>query len=701
MKPAPRQKIKLLAVLSCALVTWACDPTSTRAGQSEQPESAPAATAAPGTIQAAPAPVTTQATAAKPLPENLQELVKLAERGLGDEVLIAWVKNSAVPFQMTSDDVVYLTDLGVSEAVIKAMLEHRGAPVTAVNPPVATAPINPPIAQVPASPAPAVTVTAAPEFETAPQQPQPQTQVTYVEQPAPVQYNYFYGSLAPYGSWIEVSGYGLCWRPTVAVVDTGWRPYCHSGRWLYTNCGWYWQSDYSWGWAPFHYGRWRNHPGSGWVWMPDTTWSPAWVTWRYSDAYCGWAPLPPGSHYRSGIGLTYHSAGVSIGFDFGLERDCYTFIPTRRFCDRTPWRHAVPHTRIGNAYNQTTIINNINVNPHNTLINEGPGRERIASITRSEVRKVNLRDVPSNTARAIPSDRLDRSGKDLAVYRPFNATLPAASSRAPDRHEVAKTETSLSPRGAAMENTPSATTVHSVRNLNTPLPHTAVTPLSGGTGNRVPTVSAPPLAAKPGVETRSADTSGGRRVLSTPAPVSAAPTPRFAQPAPASVNPSPFTSSATTIRSTPSSSQVIPTRATASQPSPIAAPLVNQQPPQTIYRAPVATLPSRQEVSKPQIISAPASQNYSAPAPAAVRSAPAYSPGPAIQSVPRYSPGTPPPQAVRATPGISTGQSFTPPPRASEPAARAPAISTPHPAAAPPPASSGNSTRNRDREREK
>ena len=51
--------------------------------------------------------------------------------------------------------------------------------------------------------------------------------------PVQVSNNYFYETLSPYGSWVNVDGYGMCWRPTVAVVNPGWQPYADRGRWVY------------------------------------------------------------------------------------------------------------------------------------------------------------------------------------------------------------------------------------------------------------------------------------------------------------------------------------------------------------------------------------------------------------------------------------------------------------------------------------
>src|ERR1044072_1148419 len=106
----------------------------------------------------------------------------------------------------------------------------------------------------------------------------------------------FYQPLEPYGTWVEVRSYGRCWRPREVAVD--WQPYT-MGHWEWPDAGWYWVSDEPWGWAAFHYGSWYHDSSYGWVWIPGTDWAPAWVTWRYSDDYIGWAPCGAGITARA------------------------------------------------------------------------------------------------------------------------------------------------------------------------------------------------------------------------------------------------------------------------------------------------------------------------------------------------------------------------------------------------------------------
>jgi len=303
----------------------------------------------------------------------LAQVIRLVQSGVDEGVILTFVTNSTSTFNLDSDKIIYLSDLGVPNEVVSAMMERDQAlqqQMAAANPP------PPP----PQPPPPETPTTEPPEL---PPPPEP-TQVTV---------NYFYSSLAPYGTWVNVDGYGRCWRPTIVVYNSGWQPYCDRGHWVYSDCGWYWASDYSWGVA-FHYGRWFQIPRLGWCWWPDTVWAPSWVTWRYSNDYCGWAPLPPFAVYRPGVGFVYQGNGVSIGFNFGLAANCFTFVPTRYFCDPHPRHYRVEARDETRIYNQTTVINNFNFDSHNrTLVNNGIAVQHITDATRTPIHPVPVREL--------------------------------------------------------------------------------------------------------------------------------------------------------------------------------------------------------------------------------------------------------------------------------------------------------------------
>ncbi len=365
------------------------------------------------------------------------EVARLHLSGLDETVIKAFVERSTNPISPTADELIYLRDIGVSPRVITVMIQQTARmreQGPAASPAPAAAATTPAPPGNSASNAPAATV-AAPPAATAPNPaaappvvvpapPAPALVAAPAPPGAPPEVATFYQELQPYGTWMQVADYGWCWQPSVVVSTPSWRPYADRGRWLYTDQGWYWQSDYAWGWAPFHYGRWVNHARSGWLWIPDTTWGPAWVVWRSSDAYCGWAPLPPSAVFVAGRGLYHRGAHVALDFDFGLASFCYTFVPFSRFCDRNPHYYAVTPTVAVNVYNQTTVINNIRVN-NNVIVNGGVNVDRVATLTRSEIRKVAVRDAAPGHQGLQRLDKLEKTGDDLVIYRPtLNPNAP-------------------------------------------------------------------------------------------------------------------------------------------------------------------------------------------------------------------------------------------------------------------------------------
>ncbi|MBI3881349.1 MAG: hypothetical protein HY301_14960, partial [Verrucomicrobia bacterium] len=333
----------------------------------------------------------------KPSPK-LDEIIRLAQAGVSEDVLLAYIAKAQRDFSPSSEEIIFLHDLGVTDNVITTLIKSKpGATASAPAPAPAPAPQG-----VAANAAP-------PALNGVVAQPAPPegTATVVIQQPAQqVTVNYFYEELQPYGNWVQVSDYGWCWQPTVVVANAGWRPYGDRGRWLWTTSGWYWQSDYSWGWAPFHYGRWYCHPRYSWVWVPETTWGPSWVSWRYSSSHCGWAPLPPAARFNSGIGFTYFGGNVGVGFEFGLSFGHYTYVPANRFCDRNPWVHRVPESHTKVLYQNTTVVNNYVVGNNNTIINHGAGRETIARSVAKPIPTIAVRDVPENLHGHARADRI-------------------------------------------------------------------------------------------------------------------------------------------------------------------------------------------------------------------------------------------------------------------------------------------------------
>src|SRR5215510_269641 len=58
-----------------------------------------------------------------------------------------------------------------------------------------------------------------------------------------VSFDLFYSNLSPHGTWLVSAEYGRVWQPR--EYDRDWNPY-YDGRWVYTEFGWTWVSDYSW-----------------------------------------------------------------------------------------------------------------------------------------------------------------------------------------------------------------------------------------------------------------------------------------------------------------------------------------------------------------------------------------------------------------------------------------------------------------------
>jgi hypothetical protein len=235
----------------------------------------------------------------------------------------------------------------------------------------------------------------------------------------PASYDAFYTKLDRYGDWIETSDYGYVFQPQTARQSRAWRPYT-DGRWVYTDAGWTWVSEEPFGWATYHYGRWTRLRNIGWVWVPGDEWAPAWVSWRKSDNYVGWAPLPPEARFERGTGI--HNWADNY-YDIGPEN--YSFVELREFGAPRAEQAVVPVERNITIINQTTNVTNITYN-NTTVVNGGPSYDEIRTRTTRPIERLRLeRDVNVNINAGEPRSVV--RGEVIAIPAPMIARARVAS----------------------------------------------------------------------------------------------------------------------------------------------------------------------------------------------------------------------------------------------------------------------------------
>ncbi len=215
-------------------------------------------------------------------------------------------------------------------------------------------------------------------------EPEPVTRARAVSGAGPTSgYSTFYTKLEPHGAWLETADYGYVWQPREAESSQSWRPYTN-GRWVYTDAGWTWISEEPFGWATYHYGRWTRLRGIGWVWVPGQQWAPAWVSWRKSNDYVGWAPLPPEARFDQRTGIHNWSDNY---YDIGPDQYC--FVATREFGAQRAESTILPPERNVAIVNQTTNVTNITYN-NTTIVNEGPNYDEVRAQSREPMQRFRL-----------------------------------------------------------------------------------------------------------------------------------------------------------------------------------------------------------------------------------------------------------------------------------------------------------------------
>jgi hypothetical protein len=268
----------------------------------------------------------------------------------------------------------------------------------------------------------------APASTPEPQRTERSTRETFAPEPA-ASYSMFYTGLEPFGVWRDTPVYGYVWQPRQAMDSRSWRPYTN-GHWVYTDAGWTWISEEPFGWATYHYGRWMRLRGIGWVWVPDTEWAPAWVSWRSSNDYVGWAPLPPEARFERHTGI--HTWADNY-YDIGPEQYC--FVPTREIGAERIERVVVPSEQNVTIVNQTTNVTNITYN-NTIVVNQGPNYDELRARSQQPIARLRL-----ERRTALETENLRAIVKGEVVEMPAAVIAPARPVERPPTVKETVTET--------------------------------------------------------------------------------------------------------------------------------------------------------------------------------------------------------------------------------------------------------------------
>ena len=161
-------------------------------------------------------------------------------------------------------------------------------------------------------------------------------------------------------------------------------------------------------WAVYHYGRWGYDEDYGWFWVPGDTWAPAWVQWRYSDDYVGWAPVGPGRR-----GYAY---GVPVNYEPPIAKS-WVFVQPRYMTSRVISHYALPIGGLGVAFFGATNVYRP-IYRGGIVYNYGMPRDRVVKIIRRPIYVQKVYKVDN-----WKGGKFDRDGrnKGIKIYAPnFN-----------------------------------------------------------------------------------------------------------------------------------------------------------------------------------------------------------------------------------------------------------------------------------------
>lgn len=97
-------------------------PVAALASESIQPSgSGPGPAPAPGTARTLPVARTPE------LPAPVDEVIRLAQSGIGEDVMLGYISGIRQPYSLNADQLIYLKDVGISMPVLEALVKQGSA----------------------------------------------------------------------------------------------------------------------------------------------------------------------------------------------------------------------------------------------------------------------------------------------------------------------------------------------------------------------------------------------------------------------------------------------------------------------------------------------------------------------------------------------------------------------------------------------
>src|SRR5262249_33021133 len=238
-----------------------------------------------------------------------------------------------------------------------------------------------------------------------------------------------------------------------------------------------------------------------WCLNHGNQWAPSWVTWRESDEYVGWAPLPP----EADVSVHQSISSWSDSY-YGIGPAAYAFISYSHWREPSYAQYIERPERNVQIIRETKNVTNIVAN-NNVINNFGPTVQSVATRSNQNIQPVKLALSPATDPKANYHQSLQ--GAQLHVIAPPAILKAQATHPPPVQNRIGSPQVKKGWQGVRIQDAEKLKKTIAEQNpppKDLPKPAPLVRPqviskgqVSGsprGTGSPAATLSPPPIAGQ-------------------------------------------------------------------------------------------------------------------------------------------------------------------------------------------------------------